>query len=168
MAKTRRDEVIDWLNDAYAMERGLEVTLRKQAQSKELHQAVRTRAGIHLDETIVHAERLCDCLAKLGSSPSPVKTIAGEASEMAKAYSTKFTADERVKDYLGWCSAEAFEVACYKSLIEAANEASEEEIVPLLEKNLAQDSAMAHWLEMNVGAITRDYLFHMPIGSEAA
>ena len=44
MATTRRDEVIDWLNDAYAMERGLEITLRKQAENNDMHRAVRERA----------------------------------------------------------------------------------------------------------------------------
>ena len=33
-ARTRQSDVIDWLNDAYAMERSLEVMLRKQATTR--------------------------------------------------------------------------------------------------------------------------------------
>ncbi len=158
MAKNKRDEVIDWLNDAYAMERGLEVTLRKQSENKDAHRAVRERAGIHLDETIAHAERLEQCLKMLGSTPSTVKSATGQMLEMGKGLMTKFASDERVKDYLAAYGAEYFEVACYKSLIAGARAAGEEEVIPLLEQNLKQDQAMAEWLDMNVEVVTREYL----------
>ena len=160
MANTRRDEVIDWLNDAYAMERGREVMLRKQSENNEVHRAVRERARIHLNETTEHADRIAQCLQKLGSSPSTMKSATGQVIEMGKGLMTKFTRDERVKDFLGAYSAEYTEVGCYKSLIAAARAAGEEEIVPLLEHNLKEDRAMADWLDMNVEAITRDYLFN--------
>jgi ferritin-like metal-binding protein YciE len=156
---TRRDEVIDWLNDAYAMERSLEVMLRKQADNEDAHRALRERARIHLDETAEHAARLSRCLEILGSSPSALKTATGQVMEMAKGLTTAFARDERVKDFLAAYGAEYFEVACYKSLIAGASAAGEEEIVPLLEQNLKEDAAMAGWLDMNVAAITRDYLF---------
>jgi ferritin-like metal-binding protein YciE len=157
---TRRDEVIDWLNDAYAMERSLEVTLRKQADNDDAHRALRERARIHLDETTEHATRVTRCLELLGSSPSALKTAAGQVMETAKGFTTMFSRDERVKDFLAAYGAEYFEVACYKSLIAGATAAGETEIVPLLEQNLKEDSAMAGWLDMNVAAITRDYLFN--------
>ncbi|HEY0368873.1 MAG TPA: ferritin-like domain-containing protein [Chthoniobacterales bacterium] len=168
MATTRRDEVIDWLKDAYSMERGLEVTLRKQAENDEVHRAVRERARIHLDETAEHAERVSRCLEMLGSSPSTVKSATGQVMEMGKGLMTKFTRDERVKDFLAAYGAEYFEVACYKSLIAGARAAGEEEIVPLLEQNLREDRAMADWLDMNVEGITRDYLFNTTTTTAAA
>ena len=168
MATTRRDEVIDWLNDAYSMERGLEVTLRKQSENEEAHRAVRERARIHLDETVEHAERVNRCLEMLGSSPSTVKSATGQMMELGKGMMTKLARDERVKDFLASYGAEYFEVACYKSLIAAARAAGEEEIVPLLEQNLREDRAMADWLDMNVEAITRDYLFSTTQTSAAA
>lgn len=156
---TRRDELIDWLNDAYAIERALEVTLRKQAENEDAHRALRERARIHLDETTEHADRISRCLEMLGSSPSTLKSATGQVLELAKGFTTKFSRDERVKDFLAAYGSEYFEVACYKSLIAAATAVGEEEIVPLLERNLKEDAAMAGWLDMNVAAITRDYLF---------
>jgi ferritin-like metal-binding protein YciE len=158
MATTRRDELIDWLNDAYAMERGLEVMLRKQSENNDVHRAVRERARIHLDETAEHAERLTRCLEMLGTAPSTVKSMTGQMMEMGKGIMTKFARDERIKDFLAAYGSEYFEVACYKSLIAGARAAGEEEIVPLLEQNLKEDRAMADWLDMNVEGITRDYL----------
>ena len=158
MATTKRDEVIDWLNDAYAMERSIEITLRKQAENEDAHRAVRDRARIHLDETAEHADRVSRCLEMLGGSPSPLKTVAGQMLELGKGMTTRFARDERVKDFLAAYGTEYFEVACYKALIAGATAAGEDEIVPLLEQNLKEDQAMASWLDMNVAAITRDYL----------
>jgi ferritin-like metal-binding protein YciE len=156
--KTPREEIIDWLNDAYAMERSLEVTLKKQGENDDTHRAIRERARIHLQETTTHAERVGQCLEMLGSSASTVKSAGGQMMEMAKGMTTMFARDERVKDYLASYGAEYFEVACYKALIAGATATGEEEIVPLLTKNLNEDLAMARWLDDNVGAVVRDYL----------
>lgn len=74
----RRSDLISWLNDACAMERSLEVMLRKQAENNESHRAIRERARIHLDETEVHAERVGQCLEMLGETPSTIKSVAGQ------------------------------------------------------------------------------------------
>ena len=168
MTTTKRDEVIDWLNDAYSMERSIEIMLRKQADNEDVHRAVRDRARIHLDETAEHADRVSRCLEMLGSTPSALKTVAGQVMELGKGMTTKFARDERVKDFLAAYGTEYFEVACYKSLIAGATAAGEEEIVPLLEQNLKEDAAMASWLDMNIGAITRDYLTSAATASGAA
>jgi ferritin-like metal-binding protein YciE len=157
---TRQSDLIDWLNDAYAMEKSLEVMLRKQSLNEDAHHAIRERARIHLDETEEHAERVADCLSMLDAKPSTLKSATGQVMEMAKGMMTKMASDERVKDFLAAYGAEYFEVACYKALIAAANVAGAESIVPLLEKNLKEDEAMAAWLDLNVNAVVRDYLFN--------
>jgi ferritin-like metal-binding protein YciE len=165
---TRRSDLINWLNDAYAMERSLEVTLRKQAENEDVHRAVRERARIHLDETEAHAERLSECLSMLDATPSTIKTATGQFMEMAKGMMTKMSSDERVKDFLAAYGAEYFEIACYKALIAAANVADAEALVPLLEQNLKEDEAMAAWLDSNVNAVVRDYLFDAAPAASAA
>jgi ferritin-like metal-binding protein YciE len=154
----RRSDVVSWLNDAYAMERSLEVMLRKQADNSDAHHAIRERARIHLDETEVHAERVAQCLEMLGETPSTIKTVTGQVMEFAKGTMSKMASDERVKDFLCAYGAEYFEVASYKALIAGALVAGAEDIVPILEKNLKEDEAMASWLDGNVGAVVRDYL----------
>ncbi|MFL6515941.1 MAG: ferritin-like domain-containing protein [Chthoniobacterales bacterium] len=161
----KRDELISWLNDAYAMERALEITLDKQTRNNDLHSAIRQRAAIHLDETRAHAERIERCLRTLGTEPSTLKTVAATTFETAKKFTTMFASDERVKDYLAATGAEYFEVACYKALIAAAGELGEEVLVPLLEQNLREDHAMAQWLEDNIDVTVRGYLSAIPAGT---
>jgi ferritin-like metal-binding protein YciE len=165
----RQNDLVHWLNDAYAMERSLEVMLRKQAENEDVHHAIRERARIHLDETEAHAERVAECLDMLGETPSTLKTVTAQGMEFAKGMMSKMASDERVKDFLCAYSAEYFEVACYKALIAAASVAGAETIVPLLEKNLKEDEAMATWLDRNVNAVVRDYLFDAaPAGVQAS
>src|SRR3954468_24689021 len=155
---TRTSDLIDWLNDAYAMERSLEVMLRKQVENEDAHRAIRERARIHLDETELHADRVGQCLEMLGETASTIKSMAGQVMEFAKGTMSKFASDERVKDFLCAYGAEYFEVASYKALIASASVAGVDEIVPLLEKNLKEDQAMARWLDDTVSAVVRDYL----------
>jgi ferritin-like metal-binding protein YciE len=154
----KREQIISWLNDAYAMERALEIMLEKQSGNNDVHRAIRERAGIHLDETRAHAEQLQRCLQMVGAQPSVLKTAAMQGLQLATNITTIFTTDERVKDYLAATGAEHFEVACYKALMAAAREAREDAIIPLLDQNLKQDQAMAQWLDQNIEAVIRDYL----------
>src|SRR4051812_43385729 len=154
----RSDELISWMNDAYAMERALEITLEKQSRNEELHAAIRERAAIHLDETRAHAERLEGCLRTLGTEPSTLKAAAAQTLETAKKFTTMFASDERVKDYLATTGAEFFEVACYRALVAAAKQLGHDVLVPSLEQNLREDQAMAQWLEDNIDVTVRGYL----------
>ena len=137
--------MIDWLNDAYAMERSLEVMLRKQAANEDVHHAIRERARIHLDETEVHAERVAECLEMLGSTPSTIKSAAGQAMELAKGMMTKMASDERVKDFL--C---ATAPSIRSGLLQGAHRRSlrrrRRGIVPILEKNLKETTMASCWI----------------------
>jgi ferritin-like metal-binding protein YciE len=164
----KSEEIIDWLNDAYAMERALEITLEKQANSGDVHRAIRERAAIHLDETRAHAERVQRCIELLGSTPSTIKSTASQVLETGKKYMTMFARDERVKDYLAATGAEYFEVACYKALLAAARVAGEDRIIEPLTQNLREDAAMARWLDENIDAVIRDYLSEGASRSAAA
>jgi ferritin-like metal-binding protein YciE len=163
----KREEIIRWLNDAYAMERALEIMLEKQTENADVHRAIRERAGIHLDETRAHIQHVAQCLQILGAEPSVLKTTALQVLEIAKNIRTVFAADERVKDYLAAVGSEYFEVACYKALVAAARDAHEEEIIPMLEENLKQDQAMARWLDDNIEPVIRDYLGSAPGGNRS-
>src|SRR4051794_24318701 len=81
-AMNKREELIGWLNDAYAMERALEIMLEKQSENSDVHRAIRERAGIHLDETRAHIQHVAQCLQMLGAQPSVLKTTASQLLEI--------------------------------------------------------------------------------------
>jgi ferritin-like metal-binding protein YciE len=155
---TTRDELIDWLRDAYAMERGLEVTLRKQSESEELNALVREQARRHLGETRRHAEAVKACLEELGTDTSALKTGIALFTETAKGMATGFAQDERVKDMLAAYASEHFEIACYKALNAAALVAGEPTIAAVCEEILPDEEAMAEWLDANLPRVVTSYL----------
>ena len=155
---TTRDELIDWLRDAYAMERGLEITLQKQAESEELSATLRQQARIHLQETRSHAEAVQGCLQQLGADTSTIKTGIAKAMETVKGLGTNFARDERVKDLLAAYASEHFEIACYRALHTAATVIGETAIVAVCESIIPDEQNMADWLELNLPTVVREYL----------
>src|ERR1041385_6521755 len=121
--ETLRDEVIDWLRDAYAMEAGLEASLQKLSANHQLDESLRNKAGAHLEETRHHGEQVKALLQTLNADTSMLKTGLGILAQSTKGIATAFAADERIKDLLDAYSMEHFEIACYAALVASAQQA---------------------------------------------
>lgn len=153
-----RDTLIAWLRDAYAMERGLEITLAKQAESEELHGEIRARASTHLQETKRHAEAVKQCLESMGEDTSAIKTGIARMTETVKGMGTAFAADERVKDLLVAYGMEHFEIACYVALRTAAQATGEAHIAEVCDQIIPDEERMARWLQQNLPLVVTSYL----------
>ena len=153
-----KDELIDWLRDAYAMERAMEMALGKQVDNPKVSQRMREQASIHYTETQGHAEAVHACLHKLGADVSTLKTVAARGLEFAKSAGTFFARDERVKDAIAAYASEHFEIACYTALRTAAQKVGIAEIVATCDAILKEEEAMAAWLEENLPKVVTDYL----------
>jgi ferritin-like metal-binding protein YciE len=154
-----RDEVVDWLRDAYAMERGLEGALKKQSENEDLTPGVRRRAASHLEETRRHAEAVKAALQSLGTDTSALKTGAGMVMQATKGLGTKFSSDERVKDLLDAYSMEHFEIACYTALAAAAQRAGLSQVVDLCRRIIPDEEHMAQNLKDSLNDEVVSYLF---------
>jgi len=163
---TTRDELIAWLRDAYAMERGLEITLTAHAESEELPPNLRHKAHEHLVETREHAELVRACLEDLGEDTSTLKTGIAQVVETAKSLGAVFSRDERVKDVLTAYATEHFEIACYTALRAAAMLGGHATIVAVCDDIIPDEQRMAEWLEANLPEIVTSYL--VDVASHAA
>jgi ferritin-like metal-binding protein YciE len=65
--------------------------------------------------------------------------------------------DEIVKNSFANYAFENYEIAAYKSLIALAEQAGNAAAVDLLSANLAEEQAMAQWLDGNIAAVTLQY-----------
>jgi len=153
------EEIIEWLRDAYAMERGLEGALEKQSKNEDLLPEVRALATNHLEETRNHAELVKAALQALGSETSLLKTSAGIIMQTTKGIGTIFASDERIKDLLDSYSMEHFEIACYTALSAAAKRAGLDEIVQMCKKILHDEQRMAQAIIKSVPSEISAYLF---------
>jgi ferritin-like metal-binding protein YciE len=87
-----------------------------------------------------------------------MKSAIGNITGVVQGASTGMFKDEIVKNFLADYSAEHFEIACYTSLIAAAEELAQPQIAAICRDILRDEQAMAQWLEDNIPQITRMYL----------
>jgi len=153
-----KDELVEWLRDAYAMEKAMEISLKKQMETQGVSVLLREQLAFHLTETQHHAEAVAACLKKLGSEVSTLKTAMAKGLEIMKGASTAFAGDHRVKDLLGMCAAEHFEIACYTALRAGAQRFGHTDIVDTCNEILRDEQRMADWLEGNLPQVVMSYL----------
>jgi ferritin-like metal-binding protein YciE len=153
-----RETLIGWLNDAYAMEKGLVQVLENHADDVKDRPEMYRKIAQHLEQTKMHAERVRECVERLGGSVSTVKTAMGAVSGFFQGRSTGVSPDELVKNALSDYAAEHFEIASYKALIVAARLLGENQVVQVCEAILRDEEDMAKWLEQSLPNVVQEYL----------
>jgi len=153
-----RETLIGWLNDAYAMEKGLVQVLENHANDVKDRPQMYQKIAQHLEQTRMHAERVRECVERLGGSTSSVKTAMGAISGFFQGRSTGVSPDELVKNALSDYAAEHFEIASYRALIVAARLLGENQVVQVCESILRDEEDMAKWLEQNLPMAVQEYL----------
>jgi ferritin-like metal-binding protein YciE len=147
-----KDQLVTWLDDAYAMESGLVSILQNHAGQLDGNNlpVAAHRLRQHIEETRTHAARLQQALAVLGTSPSRIKSMLSSAIGSVEGASTAIFRDHVVKDVLADYASEQFEVACYTALVHAATSLGYAEVADLCQQNLREDLSMAEWLLVEV------------------
>jgi ferritin-like metal-binding protein YciE len=140
------EQLLAWLNDAYAMEMAQIPILENHASDARRHPEVRERDLQHLKETKQHAKDVRKCIEYLGEKPSVTKKMIGRVTGAMQSVATEPFQDEIMKNFLMDYAAEHFEIACYRSLIAAAEEAGHPKIARVCEEILDEEEAMAEWL----------------------
>jgi ferritin-like metal-binding protein YciE len=155
---TPKERLLDWLRDAYAMEEQAETMLSGQAQRIKNYPELKTKIEEHLKETQVQAQAIKACIARLGGSTSAIKAASGKMMAMGQALSGMFVDDEVVKGSMANYTFEHMEIASYRVLIAAAEEAGETTTKSVCQKILTEEERMATWLEEHLAGVTRQFL----------
>lgn len=154
----QKETLISWLNDAFAMEKGLVQVLENHASDVKDRPEMYRKIAEHLEKTKLHAERVRDCVERLGGSTSSVKTAMGTVSGFIHGRTTGVAPDELVKNALGDYASEHLEIASYKALIVAASALGEAEVARVCEDILRDEEDMARWLEQQLPTIVQEFL----------
>lgn len=139
--------LIDWLNDAYAMEQAIEENLERHVKDAEGEPEVHARLQLHLEETRRQAETVKWCVESLGGKVSGAKNVFANMFGAIQGMANKPAKDTLVKNSLADYAVEYFEIASYKALIEAARSLGEEGIAGKLTVILREEEEMARFLE---------------------
>lgn len=150
------ERLLAWLNDAYAMEKAQIPTLENHAADAKRHPDVRAKDLEHLEVTRDHVKMVKKCIAHLGAKPSKVKSMMGSMAGAMNSVSTEAFDDEVVRNFLQDYAAENLEIASYRALIVAAEEAGHKKIARICKDILKDEEEMAGWLEKNLPRIVRE------------
>lgn len=153
-----REHLLNWLRDAHAMEQQAETMLSSQIERIENYPKLKARMEEHLLETRQQAEIVARCIRDLGGDTSAIKDLAARTVAVAQGLSGLFVGDEIVKGSLASYTFEQMEIASYRILISAAEALGEHEVAAACRGILAQEEAMASWLEQETPATVWKFL----------
>jgi ferritin-like metal-binding protein YciE len=150
--------VIAWLNDAHAMELGIAQVLERHIEEAKDHPAMHAGLQRHLEQTRRHAELVKSCVERMGGETSGLKTGMASVMGAVQGMTTKLAKDELIKNTLHDYGTEHFEIACYTSLIAAAENLGDQETAQVCREILRDDQAMADFLFQQIPLATVEML----------
>lgn len=153
-----RDDFIDWLRDAHAMEQQAITMLNGQANRLEHYPELRAKFEQHLQETKAQSAQLERILERYGAKPSAVKDMGAKASAAMSAFGDMMAGDEVMKGAMMSYTFEHFEISSYKILIAAAEVLGDHESKGTLQNILDEEMKTAEWLAAHLPSLTRAYL----------
>ena len=150
--------ILTWLNDAYTMEIEGAKTLERHANAAGDYPEVQSRLQRHAEETRRHAEEVKSCAQRLGGQPSAAREAIGMVIGAARGVATRAAKDTVVKNALADYASEHFEIACYKSLVAAAEREGDQETARVCREILEEEEAMVGFLDEQIGDVTERFL----------
>lgn len=158
-----RQQLIAWLTDAHAMELSLVGVFENHVKDTDRLPDIRTRREEHLVETRQHVRKIERCLDHLGAKlPSSGTNATGTVFGRTLGETPDLFGGEIMKHALSHYAAEHLEIACYRSLVIAAEEIGELEVARICNEILADEESMARWLEQKLPDITLRSLHRAP------
>ena len=152
-----KDIFITGLRNAHAMENQALSIMKPQVARIENYPDVARRLELHIEETEGQIERLEQVLEGFGEQRSSLKDLALSLGGAMAALGHSIAPDEIVKNSFANFAFENYEIAAYKSLLTLARQVGDQRSVDLLSASLAEEEAMAEWLDQNIEVVTLQY-----------
>ena len=146
------------LRDAHAMEKQAESMLESMAGRIDNYPDLRARIEQHVNETKRQITVLEEILDRNEISRSVIKDSMSKMAALGQSIGGMFPSDEIVKGSISGYVFEQFEIACYTSLLAAAEKAGDTASIPAIEAILAEEREMADWLIKHIPQTTEQFL----------
>lgn len=153
-----RENLLDWLRNAHAMEQQAEQMLKAQASRIQHYPELKARIEKHIEETLQQQTLIEDCLTRMNSKPSSTKDLAAKGMAFMQAMGGMTASDEIIKGAIAGYVFEHVEIATYTTLIAAAKAAGDVATQRVCEIILPQEQAMADWLLEHLPQVTTQFL----------
>lgn len=165
---TAKENLLDWLRDAYSMERHQAIeSTEKQVIRMENYPELRAWVEEHLATSERQAERLKACIQRNGGDISTLKELAAKVMGNVQAITGMFASDEVVKTAIADYAFKHYEIGCYTSLAAAAEAVGDAETKRLCEEMKGEEESLAERIAGLVPALSRRYLEREAAGQRA-
>ncbi|AVA25586.1 ferritin-like domain-containing protein [Rhizobium sp. NXC24] len=162
-----RDVFIVGLKNAHAMENQALSIMKPQLSRIENYPEVAAKLEQHIRETEGQLVRLEEILEGLDEDHSIFKDMALSFTGAMTAMGHTMAGDEILKNSFANFAFENFEIAAYKCLLTVADAGGFAAATTALQSNLAEEQAMARWLDVNLAAVTQKFLLLRKGGAAA-
>jgi ferritin-like metal-binding protein YciE len=158
---------ITGLRNQHAVENQAIQLLERQIGRLENYPEMADRMRQHVAESKEQARRLEELLAQFGTSESSFKdtmmSFMGNMAAMVHAPAS----DEVIKNTFANFAFEHFEIAAYKSLLTLADVTGHSAATSALKQSLAEEEAMAGWINDHLAETTRLFVQRSEAGMTA-
>src|SRR4051794_22687448 len=148
MPKSVEDLLVEALDEAYAMEKQVELLLQSMIRTTGDPSLV-SDMETHLEETKQHAERLQTCLEAHGQSPSKLKEAATMGAGALKAPLDMARGEKGMRNARDGFATEHLEIAAYRLIEELAKKAGDQQSLAVARQNSEDEERMASRIESN-------------------
>ena len=155
---TQQEQLAAWLNDAQMMEEEIIRVLESHVADAEEYPEMQQMIKDHLQETREHANRVKARLEEMDADVSGLKSGIGALMGKLAGPSTEMMEDKAVKNAVIEYATEHLEMACYRSILSAAELLDDDITVQLAQEIYDQEKAMATRIEQRQPGITKLYL----------
>jgi ferritin-like metal-binding protein YciE len=168
MAENETREIfVTGLKNAHAMENQALSIMKPQLSRIENYPKVAAKLEQHIRETEGQLVRIEEVLSGLNEDHSSLKDMALSFTGAMAAMGHSMAGDEILKNSFANFAFENFEMAAYKSLLTVADAGGYGSAASALQANLAEEKAMAQWLDENLVSVTTKFLSLREAGAKA-
>ena len=146
--KKLREKLIDYVQDAHAMEVNVQAMLQSMILSTQ-DEPVKRQLEHHLDETKRQADRLSARLDALDAGGSVRKQVTAVMGAGAKGMLDQLRGDKPGKNARDAYVTESLEIAAYELLMRLAERAGDLETITVCRENLNEELEMRRFIEKN-------------------
>jgi ferritin-like metal-binding protein YciE len=148
MPSSVEDELIKALDEAYAMEKQVEILLQSMIRTTG-DPSLTSDMETHLSETKEHAERLETCLQAHGQAPSKVKAAGTMTAGALKAPLDMARSEKGMRNARDGFATEHLEIAAYRLIEELAKKAGDQQSLAVAQQNAEDEERMASRIAAN-------------------
>ena len=155
------------VRNAHALEKEALQIMGRQVERLSNYPEMEMVLRKHIDETKQQEQRIDEILDALGSERSLLKDLATSIVGNMAAMMHAPAGDEVIKNTLANFAFEHYEMAAYKSLLTLADVTGHSAAQSALKQSLAEEEAMARWIDERIADTTRKFLSRSEAGQVA-